>query len=230
MGLHKLADGIWVLDGDPITFLTFPYQIRSTIVEIAPEELLVHSPVQLSAASLLEDLPGEVKYVVSPNKLHDLFLADWQKAFPQARFYAPPGLKSKHPDLSFHKYLTDEPESPWRGTLKQKIVSGSWFMSEVVFFHTPSKTLILGDLIENHDPRKFGRIHRAIGRVNAMLAPNGTTPRNYRWTFFRRREVGEDLREIMGWNAERVVVNHGPIVESGARRFLIHAFRWALRN
>ncbi len=228
MRLHKLADGIWVLDGNPISFVTFPYEIRSTVIEIGGGELFIHSPVQLSAVDLLKTLPGQVKYIVSPNKLHSLFLGDWKKAFPEAKLYAPPGLKAKRPNLSFYKELADEPEPEWREVLKQKIVRGSWFMSEVVFFHAPSETLILGDLIENHNPLRFGLLHRAIGSANAMLAPNGTTPRNYRWTFFRRKEVREDLQEIMSWNAKRVVMSHGPIVEIGAQEFLRNAFQWAL--
>jgi len=223
-----LADGIWVLDGDPVSFLTFPYEIRSTVVDTGRGELFIHSPVQLSAASLLKALPGRVKYIVSPNKLHSLFLEDWQKAFPDVKLYAPPGLKARRPYLSFYKELTDEPEPEWQGVLKQKVVRGSWFMSEVVFFHEQSGSLILGDLIENHDPQRFGWLHRAIGLSMAMLAPNGSTARNYRWTFFRRKELRQDLLEIMSWNVKRVIVNHGPIVESGAREFLRNAFQWAL--
>ena len=101
-------------------------------------------------------------------------------------------------------------------------------MSEVVFFHERSGSLILGDLIENHNPQGFGWLHRKIGLLMAMLAPNGSTARNYRWTFFRRKEVRHDLQEIMSWDIKRVVVNHGPIVEDGAQEFLRSAFQWAL--
>ena len=228
MRLNKLADGIWALDGNPISFLTFPYEIRSIVIEIGRGELFVYSPVQISAARLLKALPGQVKYIASPNKLHHKFLGDWKKAFPEANLYAPPGLKAKRPDLSFYKELADKPEPEWQEVLRQKVVRGSWFMSEVVFFHEPSETLILGDLIENHNPRRFGWLHRAIGLANAMLAPNGTTPRNYRWTFFRREEVRQDLQQILNWNAKRVVMAHGPIVEIGAQEFLRNAFQWAL--
>ena len=228
MKLHRLSDGIWELEGNPISFLTFPYEIRSTVIQVRADELLIHSPVQIAAAKLLKDLPGQVKYIVTPNKLHDKFLWDWAKAYPDARLYSPPGLKARGSDLSFYKELTDTPEPEWREILKQKMVRGSWFMSEVVFFHESSGSLILGDLIENHDPRKFGVLHRAIGSAVAMLAPNGSTPRNYRWTFFRRREVRRNLQEILSWKPKRVVVNHGPIVESGAQAFLKHAFKWAL--
>ena len=184
--------------------------------------------MQFSAASQLKELPGQVKYIVSPNKLHSLFLEDWKRAFPEAKFYAPPGLQSKLPGLSFYKELADKPEPEWQQVLKQKIVRGSWFMAEVVFFHIPSETLILGDLIENHNPQKLGWLHRAIASANVMLAPNGTTARIFRWTFLQRKEVCEDLQEILSWNAKRVVVNHGPIVENGAQEFLRHAFQWAL--
>lgn len=228
MSLHKLADGIWALDGDPISFLTFPYEIRSTVIDLGGGELFVHSPVQLSAASELEALPGQVKYIVSPNKLHSLFLREWQGAFPQAKLYAPPGLRAKLPNVLFYKELADEPEPEWLNVVKQRLVRGSWFMSEVVFLHEPSKTLILGDLIENHNPGKFGPLQRTVASAMAMLSPNGTTPRNYRWTFFRRQTTRQDLQEILSWDAKRVVVNHGPIVESGAQAFLRNAFRWAL--
>lgn len=228
MRLHKLADGIWALDGNPISFLTFPYEIRSTVIDLGGGELFIHSPVQITAAGLLKALPGQVKYIVSPNKLHSLFLGDWKQAFPQAKLYAPPGLKAKLSDLSFYKELSDEAEPEWRDVLKQKVIRGSWFMSEVVFFHEPSETLILGDLIENHDPQKLGWLHRAIGLAMGMVAPNGTTARIYRWTFFQRKEVRQDLHEILSWNAKRVVVNHGPIVEIGAQDFLSNAFQWAL--
>lgn len=228
MSLHKLADGIWVLDGKPIHFLTFPYEIRSTVIELGEGALFVHSPVQISEASLLKALDGEVKYIVSPNKLHSLFLEDWKKMFPKAKLYAPPGLTSKLPEVSFYKKLTDEPEPQWQKILKQKVVRGSWFMSEVVFFHEPSATLILGDLIENHNPMRLGWLYRAIGSAMDILAPKGTTARIFRWTFFRRKEVRQDLQEILSWNAKRVVVNHGPIVETGAQKFLRNAFQWAL--
>jgi len=228
MSLHKLADGIWVLDGNPVSFLTFPYEIRSTIIELGGGELLVHSPVQITEASLLKTLPGQVKHIVSPNKLHSLFIEDWQKTYPEARLYAPPGLISKLSNVSFYKELSDKPERAWQEVVNQKVVRGSWFMSEVVFFHKPSATLILGDLIENHNPAKLGWLHRTAGLAMDILAPKGTTARIYRWTFFRRENVRQDLQEILSWNAKRVVVNHGPIVETGAQEFLRNAFRWAL--
>ncbi len=226
--LHEIDTGIWTLDGDPISFLTFPYQIRSTIMDTGSGSLFVHSPVQLAAWTESGGLPGTVEYLVSPNKLHHMFLPEWKEAFPQARLFTPPGLREKLPELQVFDELTDTAEPDWAEVVEQKVVRGSWFMSEVVFFHKPSRTLILGDLIENHDPDCFGVLHRAIGRINAMLAPNGSTPRNYRASFLRRKEAREDFRHILEWNPQRVVMSHGPIVEVQAQQFLRNAFQWAL--
>jgi len=101
-------------------------------------------------------------------------------------------------------------------------------MEEVVFFHRPSRTLLLGDLIENHEPRALGPIHRTLARANAMLAPGGSTPRNYRRSFWRRSLAREAIADILAWQPRRVVVLHGPCVEENATQFLQHAFRWLL--
>jgi hypothetical protein len=171
---------------------------------------------------------GSVTHIVSPNKLHHLFLGEWKRAFPEAKLHAPPGLRAKRPDLSFDTELADDSGAAWSAVLEQRVVPGSFFMNEVLFFHRPSRTLLVGDLIENHDPRSLKPWHRALARANGMLAPHGTTPRNYRLTFWRRSEARRTLHEVLLWKPRRVVVMHGPCVEVDAPAFLNHAFRWLL--
>ena len=81
---RKLADGLWVIDGDPLSFLSFPYEIRCTIIDIGGGELLIHSPVQVSAATQLESLPGQLKYIVIVN--HGPIVATGAQAFLQNAF------------------------------------------------------------------------------------------------------------------------------------------------
>lgn len=225
---RKLASGIWTVEGNAIRFLSFPYDVRSTIVDLGGGGLFVYSPVQWTvAAPLLRDL-GRVDHIVPPNLLHHLFLGQWQAVCPHARLYAPPGLAAKRPDLVFHAELGDRAEVAWSGTLEQRIVRGSVFMEEAIFFHVPSRTLLVGDVIENHDPARFGPLHRLVARANAMLAPNGTTPRNYRATFLHRAAARATIREVLGWKPRRVVPAHGPCVEDDVDAFLRHAFDWLL--
>ena len=225
---QELDPGIWTLEGKPIRFLTFPYELRSIIVDLGNGSLFVHSPVQLSVARPSLDAIGHVSHIVAPNKLHHRFLGEWAAAYPDAKLYAPPGLRDKRPDLPFFADLEDNAEPAWKSTLKQRVVRGSFFMEEVVFFHIASRTLILGDLVENHEPARFGALHRLAARANGMLAPDGSTPRNYRLTFLRRAAARRSVEEILSWEPRRVVVMHGPCVEENARQFLQNAFAWLL--
>lgn len=202
--------------------------MRSTVVDLGERTLFVHSPVQIAVAREPIQSLGHVTHIVSPNKLHHLFLEEWKAAFPDAKLYAPPGLRAKRPDLPFEAELGDEPLPAWANVLDQRVVWGSFFMNEALFFHRPSRTLLVGDLIENHDPQVLGPLHRFLARANAMLAPHGTTPRNYRLSFFGRSKARKAMQEVLQWEPRRIVVMHGPCIEENAPEFLRQAFRWLL--
>ena len=92
---------MWVAQA-PLRFYGIPFGTRMTVVRLRNGALWLHSPIGIDAAleRALREL-GEVRFVVSPNKLHHLYLADAQAAFPEAELYAPPGLSRKRPKLRF---------------------------------------------------------------------------------------------------------------------------------
>lgn len=225
----EIGAGLWTVEGDPIRFLSFPYTLRMVAATLAGGGVLVHSPVQLMPARrAFVDALGPVTHIVTPNKLHHLNLAAWAAAYPDAALFAPPGLARKRRDLRFAGTLTDEPEPAWAGRFRQCAVPGSVFMTEVVFFHVPTATLILGDLIENHDPALMAPVLRRIARVNRMLSPSPETPLNYQLSFWNRRATRAAFERILSWGPKGVVVMHGPCVFDDAETFLRHAFGWAL--
>ena len=232
--LSRFADDLWTLEGTPIGYWAPPipvklrYGIRSVIVRLGDGSLFVDSPVQLTDEVRGElDPLGPVRHIVSPNKLHHLHMGEWAAAYPDAQLHASPKLPAKRPDLSFATTLGDAPCEAWASDLDQCLFRGSVFMAEVVFFHRASATLILGDMIENHDPEVLGsRAQRWFARMNRMLAPNGTTPVNFRLTFPRRAPARASLATIRAWNPERVIMLHGPCVRDGAEEFLRRGFAW----
>lgn len=231
----EVSDGLWILDGGTIPFyappipVRFTYAVRSIVVRLPDGSLFIDSPVALND-NIRAELAriGQVKYVVSPNKLHHLFMGEWAESYPGARLYASPGLPKKRPELAFEAVLGDETPAEWADCIDQLVVRGSIFMEEVIFFHRPSRTLVLGDLIENHDPRILGPVQRFWARCNAMLAPNGSTPRNFRLSFLRRDETRQCLQRVLAWRPERVLILHGQCVMTDALAFLQRAFGWVI--
>ena len=82
--LELLGQGIWFADGGIVSFKGFDYPTRMAAVRMADGGLWLWSPVAKTAAIEAEVRSlGPVRHLVSPNKLHYLFLAEWQASFPK---------------------------------------------------------------------------------------------------------------------------------------------------
>jgi hypothetical protein len=233
VSLVETSDDLWILDRGTIPFFAppipvrFTYTLRTIVIRLPDGSLFVDSPASIDEGIRAELAAlGPVRFIVSPNKLHHQFMGEWAEHHPGALLYASPGLPRKRPDLAFEDVLGDEPQRHWAGTIDQLVVRGSVFMEEVVFFHRPSRSLLLGDLIENHDPSVLGPVQRFWARRNAMLAPNGSTPRNFRLSFLRRDDTRRCVRHMLAWQPERVLLLHGQCVMTDALEFLQRAFAW----
>ena len=100
---------IW-LKAAPLRFWGLKFDTRMTVVRLNDRGLFIHSPTRLdSQTKEAIDALGPVRFVVSPNKLHHVFMADFFSAYPQARFYASPGLADKRKDLKFHAIPNEFP-------------------------------------------------------------------------------------------------------------------------
>ena len=88
--LERLDDGLWLAEGEIVSFYGFPYPTRSVIVRLTDGGLRVWSPVRLADELRGEvERLGDVAHLVSPNKLHHLYLAEWKSAYPEATLWGP---------------------------------------------------------------------------------------------------------------------------------------------
>ncbi|GAB2663029.1 DUF4336 domain-containing protein [Vibrio panuliri] len=223
-----LADNIWIFNGGNVTFLGFPFSTRMTIVRLANQKLWVHSPIELSAElqQQVESL-GEVAYLIAPNHLHHLFIAQWQQAFPTAKTFGTAQVVKKRQDLYFENCLAQSSELPWDEEISHLLFTGSSVMEESVFFHKATQTLIVTDLIENFEPQHFKPLQRNIAKVVGILAPNGKMPLDWRLTFqFNKQTAREHMLTILSWQPQRVILAHGTVIENDAKAFLCRSFSW----
>ena len=225
--MKQLRPNLWLADGDTVSFFTLPYSTRMTIIRLRNRDLWVHSPVRLTADLRTQvNALGNVRWLIAPNHLHHLFVADWQQAWPEADLWGTQEVQNKRPDLHFRGTL-DDTAGPWREEIDQCLFSGSPAMTECVFFHRSSATLIVTDLIENFDPAQLTPIKRVMARLAGIVAPKGGMPLDWRLSFRRHRaQARANLEQILCWRPERIVMAHGMLVAAGCDAFLRRAFAW----
>jgi hypothetical protein len=225
--LNEFGPVLYVAEGPAVSFYGFPYPTRMAAAVLSDGWIWIWSPVALTEelSHAVEKL-GVVKHIVSPNKIHHLFLKEWKQRWPDAFLYASPGLTSKRPDLQFESELADDPHPAWANDIDQVVFRGSFAMEEVVFFHRPSRTAIFCDLVQRHPKAKMTGWRGALMRLDGLVGPRGSTPREWRATFFRRSQSRAARDKVLRWNAERLLIAHGDCSKTNASAIIADALSW----
>jgi len=231
--LKPVAENVWLVDGPIIHFgpklLRFPFPTRMTLVRLSGGKLFVHSPTELSPA-LRDQVKrlGAPRWIVAPSRIHYWWITQWHTAFPNAEIYVAPRVRTQAgARIDFHCTAINRGSSlPWSGEIDTLLVAGR-YLTEAEFFHRPSRTLILTDLIENFEPSKLNWPRRLLARLGGILAPNGSMPRDMRLTF-SRQVLRDAVEKMLAWNPERVILAHGRWFDRDGAQELRRAFRWLL--
>lgn len=231
--LQPIGSDIWIVEGPVLKWgygipVKWPFPTRMTVVRLPDGSLWLHSPVRPEEA-LVESIEalGRVGHIVSPNMIHHVSIGPWSARFPDARVWASPGVR-KRSQVAFSDDLGDRPPPEWAGVIDQRIARGSSVLEEVVFFHKPSRTLILADLIENFEEKRLhGWLNRVVYGVIGVMAPHGRAPADLRATFRGRHDR---LRPVVDWmiasDPEQVVIAHGQWFRTNGAAVIREAFSW----
>src|SRR5262249_24803421 len=118
----------------------------------------------------------------------------------------------------------DTAPAGWAGQIDQLLRQGAPMMSEVVFLHRKSRTLVVSDTAHNFADDVGG----ATKAVFTLLGG---------WRGFRttiadrvvtrdRAAARASLERMLAWDFDRVVVCLGQVLESGGKDALAHAYAW----
>lgn len=225
--LTEFGPSLYVADGPTVLFLGFPYPTRMAVARLTDGSAWVWSPIALTPElERAVDSIGPVRNIVSPNKIHHLFLGEWAARWPDARLHAPPGLARRKPELHFHAELGDEADPAWAADIDQVVFRGSIAMEEVAFFHRPSRTAIFCDLVQRHDPARMKGLKGLLMRLDGLVGESGSTPREWRASFLRRRPARAARARVLAWEPEKLVIAHGACAEENAAQILARALAW----
>ena len=223
--LKAIAPELWVVE-TPLRFRGIEVGRRMTVVRLGSGDLWVHSPAPLRP-ELREALAqlGDVRFVVPASSMHGhLFMEQYRDAYPDVELFSAPGLDRKRKDLAFDGTLEGEPDPRWREDLDQTSVLGHRFVTEIVFLHRPTRTLIVGDLvfaIGESAPAAMRALARAARRYR-RISP---TPM-FRFGLRDKAAARRSLDRILAWDFDRIILGHGELVETGGRDALRSAYAW----
>jgi hypothetical protein len=229
--LETVQDGLWLAEGAVVGFFGVAYPTRSVIAKLPDGGLWVWSPVRLDTAlrGAVDEL-GPVTHLVSPNKLHHLYIRDWQAAYPRAATWGPRSSIERHRQITFTGTLAETPPAAWQGVFDQVWFRGSLAMDEIVFFHRAAHCVILADLIEAFGDdflqEHWHRWQRPLARLGGIHADDPHAPLDWRMTFLRRKLARAARARVLAWPSERVIMAHGQWQRSGGRDYLERAFDW----
>ena len=126
--------------------------------------------------------------------------------------------------------LADAVTRPLRGVIDQVLVKGD-ALTELDFFHRPSWTLILTDLIENFEPSGCeAHGSRWLVRWSALSIPMGRLPLSTCTVEFSRirKQVRVAVERMAELGPRASDPSHGRWWDATARSELRRAFRWVL--
>jgi hypothetical protein len=230
--LKPVAEHIWIVDGPAIpfglSFFRMKFPTRMTIIRLPEGDLFIHSPTPLGPElqHQVQNI-GKPQWIIGPNRIHYSWIPQWREAYPGADIYLAPRIREQargRIDFPAHQ-LAGNSGYPWDEVIATLPVAGA-YMTEFEFFHRPSRTLILTDLIENFESNKLSSgFSRWLAWLGGALAPDGQMPRDMRFTY-PRAELRQAIETMMKWGPERIILAHGRWYQANGAAELRRAFRW----
>jgi hypothetical protein len=224
--IHPIAKDIWGIEED----LKLPGGLllptRSTVLRLEDGRLILHSPLAIDDSRKREiDALGEVAFLVAPSCIHWMFLRRAAEHYPKARVLGAPGLEKK---VRGGLRIEPLPESgriaDVGDQLRVERIQGVPYMTEHVFLHEASRSLVVTDLMFNvHATRSFG-----MQLFLRLMGAWKKTAQSRAWRFLMRDRAAaaRSAMAVLSWDFERVVVGHGDVVEENARTRAQDALTW----
>jgi hypothetical protein len=234
--LKRVCENLWIVDGPIIRFgmpwPKMPFPTRMTVIRVRDDDLFIHSPTPLVPELRAEiDEAGRPRWIIGPNRIHYWWIPEWKAAFADADVYLAPRIAQQAGGrIDFDFFPLDRDSGyPWDPEIATLPVKGS-YMTEVEFFHRPSRTLIVTDFIENFEPFKLDSfVLRWLTWLGGVQDPDGQMPRDMRLTFAKQKpQLRAAVEKMISWDPERIFLAHGRWYQKNGADELCRAFRWLL--
>ncbi|RSH92380.1 hypothetical protein EHS25_008795 [Saitozyma podzolica] len=200
---------------------------RSTAVRL-PSGVFVYAshPYTAATQNAMDLIGGKVKWLVTPDGEHSMFIDEWVKAFPDAK---PIGVKrhqEKKPHINWAGLFGAGGEDQTYGfepDISLHQVSAH-VNHELVAIHHPSGTLLEADMLFNLPPKEqYSRagglpFFTKLAGGMSSFSPGGTAQGLMAKSVASDKELlKKELQPIMAAKFDRIVPCHGDVIENGGK-------------
>ncbi|PAV19028.1 hypothetical protein PNOK_0587200 [Pyrrhoderma noxium] len=208
---------------------------RSTAIKLANGDLwvVVSTPLDTETRAKIDELGGQVKYIVGINAVHNLYLSEFKKAFPEAKLIGVSGHLSKlHlKELNFDGVYGKDPADTKYGFEEE--IKACHFSGhknhDTAFLHVASGTLIEADLIFNFPCNEQFSKSKQSGRIpiiTSFMTRHSLFHRKFVWGASLDKEaMKRDVTTVSGWEFDRIIPCHGDVIENGGKSVWAEAFK-----
>ncbi|MBC2607967.1 DUF4336 domain-containing protein [Pelagicoccus albus] len=219
--MKQIGTNIWI-QKHKLSFLGLDVGRTVTAIRLASGEVLLHSTAPFKETHLLELREiGPVAWVVEPMNDHDTFTKEGLSFFPDATFLAPvnfPSLEGvPRPDPIF-----PAPEA-WSDEIEVLRIEGAPWFNEYVFFHRPSRTLIVCDLLLNF-PEVDSSWKKLLLTLGLGKRKSPGVSRRFKLAITDEEAFRSSILKLLQWDFQQVVVGHGEPILKNAKAEVTDAF------
>ena len=183
------------------------------VMRLRSGDLIIHStgPFTASDVTAIHSL-GRPAWLLDATLSHDTFATAGRNAFPDAAYFAPEGFPVRGGTTFSLRTLP----ASWEDELEVLQLEGMPRVREHAFFHKPTRTLIVADLVFNFSAVSSAWMRNFFRVVGGIRGYPGMS-RLFKLLIRDRVAFASSIERLMGWDFDRLIVGHGEIIESGAK-------------
>jgi hypothetical protein len=210
---RPLAENLWLL-AYPLKMLGADLRRNVTVVRLRSGKLLIHSTAPFAAdeVAAIRAL-GEPGWLLDGILRHDTFAREGRAAFPETPYLAPEGFSEV---VGFPTEPIIPPPAEWDGELLALEIQGAPDARDTALLHTPSRTLILTELVFNfgdHEPLWTELLLRVA--IGGQHHPGMARP--FKAGIKDPEAFKASVATILSWDFDRVIVGHGDVIETDGK-------------
>jgi len=221
--LQPIAENLWMLVY-PLKILGADLRRNVTVVRLKSGKLVIHSTGPFSEADVASIRAlGEPAWLLEGILRHDTFAEQGRTAFPGIPYLAPEGFSEV---VGFPTRPIVPAPAEWAGELLALEIAGAPEARDAALLHTPSRTLILTELIFNFstDEPLWTELLLRVA-VGGEHHPGMSRP--VKSGIKDEAAFRCSLATILDWDFDRVIVGHGDVIPTNGKTKLREALRAA---